>query len=161
MPVRARDGLHIGLNHGIIFTRSKTSTVGTDLDEYFPPGGRWVANPYYRGMILLVNRTAESANDATLLVIVQMYNQATATFSDMIDGATGTLSTVSYATSSTGERWMRIYPGSLGADADGVLIVNTVHKFYDAVMPPQFRLRVRHGGTSVTNTFSIFGAMLK
>lgn len=160
MPVHARDGLVIGRNHGIVFTRSKTSTVGTDLDEYFPPGGRWITNPYYRGMHLSVNRTGESTNDATLLVVVQRYNQATSTFYDMLDGGGASLSTVSYATSSTGERHLRIYPGIIGADADGVLLVATVNKWVDANMPGQFRLRVRHGGTSVTNTFSIFGNML-
>lgn len=157
---QTRAGRSIGQNHTVIFAAAGTVTdSGTDVDQYFPAGGRFISNPFYRGMYLIVKRTADTGT-CTLDVILQYYNWATNAFADCTAGGGAALGCVQYANDATGERVTRIYPGIIGGDADGVLIVNTVDKWYDFNMPPAFRLRVRSGGTTVTNTLSLVGLML-
>lgn len=57
-------------------------------------------------------------------------------------------------TSTPFHRFLLLATVPLMVDADGIITVNTVHKAYQLWLPDKMRFRFRHGGTTVTNTFS-------
>lgn len=158
--VQSRMGLHVGQNHTVRLKETGLlSAAVSDASTYYPAGGRYITNPFYRGLLLVCNRTAD-VGTATLLIGLEMYNPATNAFTDMRDGGGNVLTLVSYADGATGQRVLRLYPGIIGADADGVLLVNTVDKWVDQNLPPAWRVKATHGGTSVNNNFSLVGMCL-
>lgn len=109
----------------------------------------WEYNWYAKGCLIVVNRTAETGT-CTLAVKLQGYDDASATAYD-VQGA----AIVSYADGATGLRYVFVYPGAVGAEADVVVPVNTNFNYVNGFLPYKFRVSVTHGGTSVTNTFSV------
>lgn len=107
-------------------------------------------NWYGLGCVMVVNKTAESGTTPTLDVKLQGYDDASATWFD-VQGA----SIVQYSGGATGLRYAVIYPGLTADDADGVVTINTTFKHVNGFLPYKFRVQVTHGGTSISNTFSV------
>lgn len=102
----------------------------------------------HRGVAILISNTAEtgaSTLDAKLQykhpISLAWTDLANATFVQWIDGATG-------------ERWITLYPGLVGSDADASVALATNFKNL-GLYPFRFlRLSATVGGTTVTRTFS-------
>lgn len=105
--------------------------------------------PLHKGLMLFVNRSAETGT-ATLAVAVKARNPVTGTY-HTLSGAT--LTAAQFADGVTGTGILTIYPGITAADADAVMVMDTLNAFCGSYLPDQFRVEVTTTGT--TNTFSI------
>ncbi len=108
----------------------------------------------HRGVRVYISNTAESGT-STLDAKLQYKNPTSLAWTD-IPGA----SFVQFADGATGERFIEMYVGATGSDADSSLALATNFKQL-GLMPHRFmRLSATVGGTSVTRTFSAGGNFL-
>jgi hypothetical protein len=148
---------------GGAFRLAEAGTVtasGTNTDTYLPTAGFWMDLDGYAGVEIVTVRTADSGT-CTMDVFVEQYNPVTQLYTAVQDAAGNDVSGVQYADGATGEQRIRIHPSPIAVDADGVLIVNTVDKWFQQSAPRYCRIRVRSGGTTVTNTFSMLAIPLR
>lgn len=123
---------------------ASTGTV-TNSDENlaFP------INYQFKGCLVTVSRTAETGT-CTLAWKIQFYSPAAATWQDL-EGAVGD----GFADGETGDRYLMVYPGLVGSDADNKITLNTDQAVLcGSYLPRECRLVVTTGGTSVANTYS-------
>ena len=141
---------------------SHTTASGTDLDTYFPTGGvdgGWINTKGADSVTLITRRTAESGT-CTLQAFAEFLDLATMEFLPLLDLNNATqVQSVVYAdaaldTSTPFHRFLLLSSAPLQVDPDTILTPNTVHKAYQIWLPEMLRFRFRHGGTTVTNTFS-------
>lgn len=100
-----------------------------------------------KGCVIVIHRTAETGT-CTLAAKLQGYFRPTDTWYDVANS-----DVVTFADGATGIKYVVVYPGMTGSDADGVLLQDTDFSLVNGFLPYEFRLSVTHGGTSVTNTF--------
>lgn len=109
---------------------------------------------YHRGVRVYISNTAETGT-STLDAKLQYKNPQSLAWTD-IPGA----SFVQFADGATGERFIEMYVGATGSDADSSLALATNFKQL-GLMPHRFmRLSATVGGTTVTRTFSAGCALL-
>lgn len=98
----------------------------------------------------------ESENGThTLDEELEYFSQANGDWTAWLDGAGTQIKLNNYAEGETGRRYILVGPGvAPGADADGVLIVNTVNTHYDQLIMPVWRIKQTIGGTAVDNVLS-------
>jgi hypothetical protein len=137
---------------------TSTGTV-TDADTRLPAAGFWMDLRDCAGVEIVTNRSAD-AGTCTMDVFVEQYNPATEAYTAVQDAAGADISGVQYTDGQTGERRIRLHPAPIAVDADGVLIVNTVDKWFQQSAPRFLSVRVRSGGTDVSNTFSMLAVPL-
>lgn len=124
---------------------AQTTPSGTNSDTF----GRAVVNHGHRGLLLFVPRTADTGI-CTLDVFLQgllpggdetnnahWFDVAPAVVAQFADGETGTYGAT-------------IYPGVVTAAT--VTTTGAKHNTTNAYLPQTYRLRLRNGGTAVTNT---------
>src|SRR5687767_7567598 len=102
---------------------------GTNTDTYLPTAGFWLDLSGCAGVEIVTNRSADTGT-CTMDVFVEQYNPVTEAYTAVQDAAGADVSGVQYADGETGERRVRIHPSAIAVDADGVLIVNTVDKWF-------------------------------
>lgn len=130
--------------HRPIRASASTGTV-TNSDENLELD----INTTFKGALFLINRTAETGT-CTLDAKVQFYAPVANTWQDL-EGA----AFAQFADAATGDRYLMIYPGLTGSDADTQLSLDTSEgRICGQYMPRQCRLVVTTGGTSVANTYS-------
>lgn len=138
-----------------------TATV-TDGDTYFPTGsvdGGWINTKGADSVALITRRTAETGT-CTLQAFVEFLDESQMEFLPLLDLNNATqVQSVVYAdgvvdTSTPFHRFLLLAHNPLQVDTDTILTPNTVHKAYQLWLPEKIRFRFRHGGTSVTNSFS-------
>lgn len=141
---------------------SHTTATVTDADTYFPSegvDGGWINTRGADSVALITRRTAETGT-CTLQAFVEFLDDSVMDFLPLLDLNNATqVQSVVYAdgvvdTSTPFHRFLLLTRGPLQVDADTILTPNTVHKAYQIWLPERIRFRFRHGGTSVTNTFS-------
>jgi hypothetical protein len=144
-----------------------TTTVGTDLDEYFPSGtssGVAIDTRGATSVTLITHRESETGT-CTLQAFVEFYAEVAGTtgglWYPLLDLSNATqVQGVVYAdaavdTTTPFHRFLTIRDHNrLTTAADNVVAVNTVHKYYNMWLPEYIRFRFRSGGTTVSNTFS-------
>lgn len=110
----------------------------------------WYYNHYYKGCVIAIRRKSETGT-CTLAAKLQ------GAFVDS-DGTTAfdvaNSDFVTFADGETGIRYIVIYPGATGAEADGVTAYDTNFLMLNGFLPWKWRLSVTHGGTSVANVWS-------
>ena len=111
----------------------------------------WEINWFAKGCLLVVRRTAETGTCTLAAKLQGAIDDGTTTTA--FDVANSDL--VSFADGETGVRYCFIYPGVTGSDADGVVAQDTNFNLVNGFLPYKFRVSVTHGGTSVSNTFSV------
>ena len=126
-------------------------TVHSDGTTY----SREFTNYYHKGMYLYVDRTAETGT-CTMDAAIQHRSPILTTWTNLENA-----SVVQFADGTVELHTMYLYPGIIGGDADGVLVVNTDHRFIEGYLPLHWRLAVTTGGTTVTNTFSAACVLLR
>lgn len=109
---------------------------------------------FHRGARVYVSCTAESGT-STLDAKLQYKNPVSLAWTDM-PGA----SFVQYADGATGERFIEMYVGAVGSDADSSVALATNFKQLGLMPHRYMRLSATVGGTSVTRTFSACGYLL-
>lgn len=120
-----------------------TGTVTNSTEYYDLP-----RNYLHKGLLLVVNRTAETGT-CTLDAQVEFYAPASGTWLQL-EGA----KIVQFADGATGDRYLQVYPGLTGSDADDVVALDTAEgSKCGQYLPPRCRLAVTSGGTSVSNTY--------
>ena len=62
---------------------------------------------------------------------------------------------VSLADGETGVRYVVVYPGMTGSDADGSVAQDTNFLLVNGFLPWKWRVSVTHGGTSISNVWSL------
>lgn len=138
-----------------------TATV-TDGDTYFPTGGvdgGWINTKGADSVTLITRRTAE-AGTCTFQAFVEFLEESQMEFLPLLDLNNATqVQGVVYADGTVDSttpyhRFLLLTHNPLQVDTDTILTPNTVHKAYQIWLPEKIRFRFRHGGTSVTNTFS-------
>ncbi len=134
----------------VIAPAGTTSGTVTNATVRHLSGGTkpWV-NHLYKGCVIVVNRTAETGT-CTLAVKLQGYDRESNTYFDVANS-----DFVSFADAATGIKYNMIYPGATGSDADGVVLQDTDFSIVNGFLPYEFAVSVTHGGTSVSNTYSI------
>lgn len=112
-------------------------------------------NSTYKGILLLLDRTAEGGT-CTLDAHVEFYMPEAAKWQDL-EGA----AFPQFADGTTADRYLMIYPGLTGSDADSQLSLDTAEgRLCGQYLPRQCRVVVTTGGTSVSNTYSLEGYWL-
>jgi hypothetical protein len=109
-------------------------------------------NHLYKGCVMLVHRTAETGT-ATLNAKLQGYLKETDTWFDVANSDIVALADGDAG--ATGLRYVLIYPGITGAEADGAVALDTNFVHVSGFLPYCWRVSVTHGGTSITNTFAV------
>ena len=56
--------------------------------------------------------------------------------------------------------YLYVYPGIIGGDTDGTLVLNTNHKAVEGFLPYVFRVAVTIGGTTPSFTHTITAVLL-
>lgn len=139
-----------------------TTTAATDSDTYFPTGGvdgGWINTKGADSLVLITRRTAETGT-CTLQAFAEFLDESQMEFLPLLDLNNATqVQSVVYAdgvldTSTPFHRFLLLTQFPLQVDADTILTPNTVHKAYQLWLPEKIRFRFRHGGTTVSNTFS-------
>lgn len=129
---------------------ASTGTVSDSTEYIYLP-----INWFYKGIFLLLDRTAESGT-CTLDAKVQFYARAAAKWQDL-EGAAW----VQFADSAVADRYLHIYPGLTQDDADTALALDTNEGVAcGQYLPRECRVAVVTGGTSVANTYSLEALML-
>jgi hypothetical protein len=103
----------------------------------------------YKGCVMVVERTSETGT-CTLDAKLQGYHHATGTAFDVANA-----DIIQFADGATGLRYVMVYPGITGAEADGLVTFDTNFNYVNGFLPDTFRVSVTHGGTTVTNVFSV------
>lgn len=112
-------------------------------------------NVMHKGVYLIVERTAETGT-CTLDVKLQMYAPEADAWIDL-EGAAIT----QFADGATGDRYLYLYPGVTGSDADDAVTLDTNEAVKSGhYLPRQWRVHCTTGGTSVSNTFSVEAFLL-
>lgn len=136
--------------YGLLRASASTGTV-TNSDENL----ELPINDTYKGILLYIDRTAESGT-CTLDAHVEFYMPAAAKWQDL-EGA----AFAQFADGAAADRYLMIYPGLTGSDADTQLSLDTAEgRICGQYLPRQCRLVVTTGGTSVANTYSVEYFML-
>jgi len=137
-----------------------TSVSGTNVDEYFPSGGSWANTKGATSVVFTTTRYAETGT-CTMQVFGEWYDEGAAAWRMWLDYNNATqIQGVQYADGSVDYntdpkyQMVAIHEGALAVDADYVVVLNTIHKLYQAWIPERVRFRIRHGGTTVTNNWS-------
>ena len=144
-----------------------TSASGTNTDEYYPSGptsGVAIDTKGATSVTLITHRESETGT-ATFQAFVEFWAEAAGTtgglWYPLLDLSNATqVQGVVYAdgevdTSTPFHRFLTLRDqGRLTTAADNVVAINTVHKYYNIWLPERIRFRFRHGGTTVTNTWS-------
>lgn len=111
----------------------------------------WYYNHYYKGCVIAIRRKSETGT-CTLAAKLQ------GGFVDT-DGTTAfdvaNTDFVTFADGATGIKYVVVYPGLTGSDADGVVLQDTDFTLTNGFLPYKWRLSITHGGTSVANVFSV------
>ena len=108
----------------------------------------------HRGVRVYISNTAETGT-STLDAKLQYKNPQSLAWTD-IPGA----SFVQFADGATGERFIEMYVGATGSDADSSLALATNFKQLGLFPHRYMRLSCTVGGTTVTRTFSAGGSFL-
>lgn len=135
-----------------------TTVVGTDFDTFLTSGGLHIPTNGANEVTLVIKRTAETGT-CTLTAFPQWLDPTTNTFHDLLDENDATaMQSVAYAdgaVDTTGYRLLVIKQILPVGHTTGKKVYGTNHAAYQAPWIPEFmRFRFRHGGTSVSNTFS-------
>ena len=109
-------------------------------------------NYFHRGLYLFVNRIAETGT-STVDAKLQMQDPGSGSWTDVENA-----SIVQLADGSIRMNYLYMYPGIIGGDTDGTLVVNTNHKFVEGFLPYIWRVSVTTTGT--TNTIGIHAVLL-
>lgn len=140
---------------------SYTTVSGTDTDTYLPSNGASINTKGANTITCYTQRTAETGT-CTFQVFAEFLYEPTNTWRTWLDFNNATqIQGVSMANSALNDsapyyQILHVQTMPLAVDADYVVTLNTVHKLYQANIPPRVRFRVRNGGTTVTNTFSAY-----
>lgn len=109
-------------------------------------------NLYHRGLYLYVTRQADTGT-STVDAKLQMQDPQSANWTDVENASIVQLANDSYRMN-----YLYMYPGIIGGDVDGTLVVNTNHKFVEGFLPYIWRVSVTTTGT--TNTLGISAILL-
>lgn len=134
---------------------AQTTASGSNTDTY----GRAIRNVGHKGLLGFINRTADGGT-CTLDLYMQGLPPGLdeATDANWVD-VSGIL-VPQYADGATGRRAFLFYPGITAQDG-GIDAVNTTMGHASGYLPLYYRLRLRSGGTTVTNTIDdIVGILL-
>ncbi len=136
-----------------------TTTAATDTDEYFPSAGAYIPTRGATSLTLKTRRTAETGT-CTMNVFFQFMDPVLYTWHDLLDEDTGVvISGVAYADATvdtTGYRLLTIKEVLPVGHIVGKKVYGTNYVSYQAPFIPELvRVRVRSGGTTVTNTFDL------
>lgn len=134
---------------------AQTTTSGNDTDTY----SETFTNVMWRGARFYVKRTADTG---TCTMDVYLQGEDPANAGSYVD-VTGKI-IAQFADGETGTYVGIVYPGITAQDTGTDSITTTSGAKVDATsayLPWHWRLRVRSGGTGVTNTFSVSAEMLK
>lgn len=135
----------------LLLAASHTSASGTNVVETFEAP----LNVMHKGVLLVLNRTADTGT-CTLDAKVQFYSTVAAAWLD-VEGA----AFVQYADGATGARYLLLYPGVTGAEADDAIPLNTSKGVKcGQYLPRQWRVAVTVGGTTVTSTYALEAHLL-
>lgn len=139
---------------------SHTSTSGTNADEYYPSSGGKISTKGALAVTIYTNRSADTGT-ATFQVFGEFLYEPLNAWYPWLDYAGTQIQGVQMANDATNAstpfyQMVHVQLQPLMVDADGIVIMNTVHKLYQAQIPAFIRWRFRHGGTTVTNTFSSY-----
>lgn len=128
---------------------AQTTVSGTNSDTYGPAQ----QSGFGKGLIVYVNRTADTGT-TTMDVFLQGLISPGADESVAANWADVSLGLVpQYAGGATGVRVGMFGPGMTGQDTGSDDVSATVRQA-NGLLPLTYRLRVRNGGTTVTNTFA-------
>lgn len=132
----------------LVLVEAQTTASGTDSDVFGPA----FTNLGHKGLMVIVNRTAETGT-CTMTGFVQAHIHDTDESVDANWVDTGLTIFASYADAATGIRVGVMYPG-LTAQDTGTDVVTSAVQHSSGYLPLKYRLRIRNGGTTVTNTFT-------
>lgn len=142
--------------------------AGTDQDTYFPSGtasGVGISLQGADSVTLITHRESETGT-CTFQAFVEFYVETAGTtgglWYPLLDLTTSAAQVqgVVYAdgtvdTATPFHRYLHLNrAGRLTTSGDNAIALNTIHKYYNVVLPEIIRFRFRHGGTTVTNTWS-------
>lgn len=142
-----------------LFALASSGTVSDSTVTSEPQVNNW-----HKGLHLIVRRTAETGT-CTLAVKVQGFAGKDMAAVAAVEGGSTTAGAwydvansdlVTFADGATGVKYVTLYPGMTGSDADGVVLQDTDFTLANGVLPHIWRVSVTHGGTSVSNTFAIY-----
>ncbi len=137
-----------------------TTAVGTNHDTYFPSNNGKISTKGASEVTLVLIRTADTGACTLVTYPEYLYEPTNAWFGILdMNNATATElpSLADGAYNPTVPYFLTLRTAPIEVDADAVKIVNTVHKVYQVAFIPAFiRFRFRHGGTTVSNTFSAY-----
>jgi hypothetical protein len=111
----------------------------------------WEYNHYYKGCVIAVRRKSETGTCTLAAKLQGGFVDADGTTA--FDVANADL--VTFADGETGVRYVFVYPGITGAEADGVVTFDTSFNVVNGFLPHKWRVSITHGGTSVANVFSV------
>lgn len=109
---------------------------------------RAVTSNYHRGAVITIDRESETGT-ATLDASLEYKNQTTGTWAQ-VEGT----SWVQWADGATGERYLYIYPGNVGAEADAMVPLDTSKGVHSSAFLPRV-WRVALVTTGTTNVVSV------
>lgn len=138
----------IAHQYGVLFPAGTVHSDGTT-------NSRQIQNSYHKGVLITIDRTAETGT-CTLDAQIEFYDPAGGDWYEL-EGA----SFVQFANSEVATRYLMVYPGIVGSDADNRIALDTNEGVLcGQFLPRIWRLKVTTGGTTVTNTFSASYVML-
>jgi hypothetical protein len=140
---------------------------GTNLDTYYPSGtasGVGIPCDGARSVTLMTHRESETGT-CTFQAFFEVFMEAAGTtggsWYPLLDLNNATqVAGVVYADGVTDgttpfHRFVTLRDvGRLTTAADNAVAINTVHMVYTLWIPNRIRIRFRHGGTTVSNTWS-------
>ncbi len=103
----------------------------------------------HRGAQIFIKRTAETGT-STVAVAVKARNPVTG---DYVTLSGAVITATQFADAALGTAVLTIYPGITAADADAVMVMDTLNAFCGSYLPQDFRIEVTTTGT--TNDISI------
>ncbi|HEY5987311.1 MAG TPA: hypothetical protein VIV12_13195 [Streptosporangiaceae bacterium] len=121
---------------------SGTVTDATVVSELFQ-------NWHYKGALIVGNRTADTGT-CTLNGKLRGYDRVSDTYFDVVGAAF-----TAWADNAHSLKYILVYPGCTGSDADGSIAKSTDYLLVNDCLPHEFVISMTHGGTSVANTFSV------
>lgn len=146
----------LALKKPILLMAAQTTASGNNTDTF----GYAITNAGHKGLMLFSGRTSDTGTcTADFYLQALRPGGAEATDADWIDC---TLALVAqYANDATGYRIGVLYPALTAQDTGSDVHVATTVTHTSGVLPQKYRLRLRSGGTTVTNTIpEIWGVEL-
>lgn len=128
---------------------AQTTASGTDSDTF----GRVAKNYGHKGLLIYVPRSADSGTCTATFYVQGLIPGGDETDDNDFFDVAGAL--VTYADGETGTYVGKLYPGLTAQDGGVDTIMTTTGKkvFHaSGYLPDVYRLRLRNGGTTVTNT---------